>query len=63
MYPNQSVFQITSYEKLQKTRQTEVTLLCCILYYVAFMKSVHYHTEIACSEPIYHAYILSLFVG
>ena len=34
-----------------------------ILFYVVFINSVHYHTEIACSEPIFHAYVISLFVG
>ena len=33
---------------------------CCIIHYVVCMKSIHYHTEIACFELISHPYILCL---
>ena len=35
----------------------------CIIYYVVCMRSVHYHTEIACFEPISHTYVLCLTLG
>ena len=70
VYHNQSVCQVVVLQLAMKSRRRLDTLMIfydflsnCILYFALCMTSVHYHTEIPCSEQVFYAYILSLFVG
>ena len=70
VYRNQSVRQVVVLQLAMKSCGVLDTMMLSydflsnfILYYVVRMNSVHYHTEIACSEQVSYAYIVSLFVS
>ena len=70
VYHNQSVWQVAVPRLAMKSRRILNTLMLSydflsnnILCYAVCMNSVHYHTEIACSERDSYAYIVSLFMS
>ena len=60
-YINHLVWQVVLQSGMKIRRKLDTLRLFydfisnCILYYIVCVNSVHYHTEIACSEPISHA--------
>ena len=68
VHHNQSVHQIVVLQLAMKSCRIRDTLMLSYDFlsytmYVVCMNSVHYHTEIASSEQVSYAYIVSLFVS